>query len=103
MYPGHFVRRDVAEEKRRQLIRQTNPELRQLEAKLRLAYVNKERAAQLEERKLDAEARKRDKEVGRNRVVYTLWGVPSVVIFCRSFLTCSTSCWADTAATVQPS
>ena len=67
MYPGHFVRRDVAEEKRRQLIRQTNPELRQLEAKLRLAYVNKERAAQLEERKLEAEIRKRDKEV-RNRV-----------------------------------
>ena len=69
MYPGHFVRRDVAEEKRRQLIRQTNPELRQLEAKLRLAYVNKERAAQLEERKLEAEIRKRDKEV-RNRVTY---------------------------------
>ena len=63
MYPGHFVRRDVAEEKRRQLLRQTNPELRELEAKLRLAYVNKERAAQLEERKLQAEIRKRDKEV----------------------------------------
>ena len=30
MYPGHFVRRDVAEEKRRQLIRQTDPELRQV-------------------------------------------------------------------------
>ena len=63
MYPGHFVRRDVAEEKRRQLIRQTDPGLRQLEAKLRLAYVNKERAAQLEERKLAREIGKRDKEV----------------------------------------
>ena len=37
---------------------------RQLEAKLRLAYVNKERAAQLEERKLAREIGKRDKEVG---------------------------------------
>ena len=36
---------------------------RQLEAKLRLAYVNKERAAQLEERKLAREIGKRDKEV----------------------------------------
>ena len=33
--------------------------------------------------------------------IYTLWGVHSVVIFCRIFLTCSTGRWADTAATVQ--
>ena len=62
MYPARVIRRDVAEEKRRQLIRQTNPELRELEAKLRLAYVNKERAAQIEERRLEAEFRKRDRE-----------------------------------------
>ena len=63
MYPSRVIRRDVAEEKRRQLIRQTNPELRELEAKLRLAYINKERAAQIEERRLEAEFRKRDREV----------------------------------------
>ena len=32
----------------------------------------------------------------------TLCGVRSVVIFGELFLKCSTSCWADTAATVQP-
>ena len=32
----------------------------------------------------------------------TLWGVHSVVIFCRAFLTCSTSHLADTEATVAP-
>ena len=26
----------------------------------------------------------------------------SVVIFCKAFLKCSTCCWAETAATVQP-
>ena len=31
-----------------------------------------------------------------------LWGVPSVVMFCRAFKTCFTGRWADTAATVQP-
>ena len=41
----------------------TQMPFRQLEAKLRLAYVNKERAAQLEERKLAREIGKRDKEV----------------------------------------
>ena len=41
----------------------TQMSFRQLEAKLRLAYVNKERAAQLEERKLAREIGKRDKEV----------------------------------------
>ena len=33
----------------------------------------------------------------------TLWGFHFVVIFCRAFLTCSTSHWVDTAAAVQPS
>ena len=32
----------------------------------------------------------------------TLWGVNSVMIFCRTFLTWSTGHWADTADTVQP-
>ena len=32
-----------------------------------------------------------------------LWGIHSVVIFCRCiFRDISTSCWADTVATVQP-
>ena len=30
-----------------------------------------------------------------------LRGVPSVVIFCKAFLKCSTGRWADTAATAQ--
>ena len=34
--------------------------------------------------------------------LYTLWGVQSVGIFCRSFLTCSIGRLVDTAATVQP-
>ena len=34
---------------------------------------------------------------------YLHWGIHSVVIFCRAFLTCSTGCWADTSAAVQPS
>ena len=33
---------------------------------------------------------------------FTLWGVHSVGIFCKAFLTCSVGCWADSAATVQP-
>ena len=32
----------------------------------------------------------------------TLWGVRSVVMFCKVFLTCSVGHWADTAAIVQP-
>ena len=28
--------------------------------------------------------------------------IPSVMIFCKAFLTCSSGCWADPAATVQP-
>ena len=31
-----------------------------------------------------------------------LQSIPSFVIFCKAFLTCSTNRWADTAATVQP-
>ena len=43
----------------------------------------------------------------RNKVVSdgrqsTLWGVHSVVIFFRVFLTCSIARWADTAATGNP-
>ena len=37
------------------------------------------------------------------RVASTFWGVRSVVMFCKAFLKCSTCCWADTAAFVQPS
>ena len=33
----------------------------------------------------------------------TLCFVPSGVMFCKAFFTCSTGCWADTAATVQSS
>ena len=32
----------------------------------------------------------------------TLWGVHSIVIFCKVFLTCFTGRWDDTAATVHP-
>ena len=32
----------------------------------------------------------------------TVWGVRSVVIFCKAFSKCSAGRWADTAATVQP-
>ena len=32
----------------------------------------------------------------------TLCFVPSVAMFCKAFLTCSTGCLADTAASVQP-
>ena len=32
----------------------------------------------------------------------TLWGVPSFVMFCKVFCTCSTIRWADTTAIVQP-
>ena len=34
--------------------------------------------------------------------VFTLWGVLSFTMFCRSFLTCSSGRMSDTAATVQP-
>ena len=33
---------------------------------------------------------------------YTLWGIHSVPMFCKAFLTCFTGCWTDTAAIVQP-
>ena len=36
-----------------------------------------------------------------NGHVHTLWAVHFVVILCRAFLTCSTGCWSDTAATVK--
>ena len=32
----------------------------------------------------------------------TLWGVPSFLMFCKVFLTCSTGRLADTAAIEQP-
>ena len=32
----------------------------------------------------------------------TLCGIPSVMIFCKACLTCSTVCWTDTAETVMP-
>ena len=32
----------------------------------------------------------------------TLWGVRSVVMFCKTFLECSIGCWVVTAAIVQP-
>ena len=38
----------------------------------------------------------------RGKVYCALWGVHSVVIFCRVFLTCSMGRCADTATTVQP-
>ena len=43
---------------------------------------------------------KRDSSKGIDS--FTLWGIPSFMMFCRAFLTCSTGRWADTAATVQP-
>ena len=41
-------------------------------------------------------------EVGIYCKSFTLRGVPSVVIFCKFFLTYSTGRWADTVAIVQP-
>ena len=35
-------------------------------------------------------------------LVYTLWGVRSVVMLCKTFWTCSTGHWTDTVAIVQP-
>ena len=34
--------------------------------------------------------------------LYTLWGIHSVMMFCKAFLTCSSGRWADTAAIVHP-
>ena len=34
--------------------------------------------------------------------IHTLCGLRSVAILCKAFLKCSTGCWADTSATVQP-
>ena len=34
--------------------------------------------------------------------IYSMCFFPSVAMFCKSFLTCSTGSWADAAAAVQP-
>ncbi|XP_040573481.2 meiosis-specific nuclear structural protein 1-like [Lepeophtheirus salmonis] len=44
--------RELVEAKRRQLLRNNDPDLRELESKLQLAYINKARAAQIAEKEL---------------------------------------------------
>ena len=52
---------EMQDSKLRQQIRETSYEIRELEAKLRAGYMNKERAAQLAEK----EARRQEEKVGR--------------------------------------
>ncbi|KAK7497864.1 hypothetical protein BaRGS_00010998 [Batillaria attramentaria] len=58
---------ETKDEKMRQQIRETSLELRELEAKLKAAYMNKERAAQLAEKDaLKFDEMKRDSEIARH-------------------------------------
>ncbi|XP_069102255.1 meiosis-specific nuclear structural protein 1-like [Argopecten irradians] len=57
----------MRDEKMRQQIRETSLELRELEAKLKSAYMNKERSAQIAEKEaLKYDKAKRDAEISRN-------------------------------------
>ncbi|CAB4069487.1 unnamed protein product [Lepeophtheirus salmonis] len=54
MFPRseYMTDRELVEAKRRQLLRNNDPDLRELESKLALAYINKARAAQIAEKEL---------------------------------------------------
>lgn len=57
----------IKDEKMRQQVRENSIELRELEKKLKAAYMNKERAAQIAERDaIKYEQMKRDAEIARN-------------------------------------
>jgi len=62
MPPSESASRRLAEEKLRQRIRESDPDIRRLESKLRNAYIDKERAAQLAEKKLAKELEAEEKE-----------------------------------------